>query len=317
MTTTAACRSDARAGDRRSTATASASACAGDGPLIVLIHGITGRSDQWEPAIDHLARRPHACWRRTCSATASRRSRAATTRSAPTRAPSATRWSPSATTARRSSGTRSAAGSRCSSPTSSPSAASASSWSPAAAWAARSTRCCAPRPCPAPSGCCRCSRTPACSPPARPSAGLIGVLRLQAGTDLAEVARGFASLGDAEARSAFIETMRAVLDPGGQRVERARPPLPGRVACPRCWSGARPTRSSPPSTAAPRTRRCPAAGSSCSEGVGHFPQLERPLRVLARCSPSSSPRPSPAELDTATIRERLLAGRARRAASAG
>jgi pimeloyl-ACP methyl ester carboxylesterase len=46
----------------------------------------------------------------------------------------------------------------------------------------------------------------------------IGFLRLQAGTDLAEIARGFGSLGDAEARSAFIESMRAVLDPGGQRV---------------------------------------------------------------------------------------------------
>src|ERR671919_32631 len=28
---------------------------AGEGPLIVLIHGITGRSDQWEPVIEHLA----------------------------------------------------------------------------------------------------------------------------------------------------------------------------------------------------------------------------------------------------------------------
>ena len=28
---------------------------AGEGPLVVLIHGITGRSDQWSPAIDHLA----------------------------------------------------------------------------------------------------------------------------------------------------------------------------------------------------------------------------------------------------------------------
>src|SRR5919106_6012351 len=27
----------------------------GQGPLIVLIHGITGRSDQWEPVIEHLA----------------------------------------------------------------------------------------------------------------------------------------------------------------------------------------------------------------------------------------------------------------------
>ena len=27
----------------------------GEGPAVVLIHGITGRSDQWEPAIEHLA----------------------------------------------------------------------------------------------------------------------------------------------------------------------------------------------------------------------------------------------------------------------
>ena len=50
---------------------------------------------------------------------------------------------------------------------------------------------------------------------------LLGVLRLQAGTDLAEVARGFASLGDAEARAAFIETMRAVLDPAASASRRS------------------------------------------------------------------------------------------------
>src|SRR3954451_1251498 len=27
----------------------------GEGPVVVLIHGITGRSEQWEPAIGHLA----------------------------------------------------------------------------------------------------------------------------------------------------------------------------------------------------------------------------------------------------------------------
>jgi len=27
----------------------------GEGPVVVLIHGITGRSEQWEPAMDHLA----------------------------------------------------------------------------------------------------------------------------------------------------------------------------------------------------------------------------------------------------------------------
>src|SRR5438270_8938876 len=49
-------------------------------------------------------------------------------------------------------------------------------------------------------------------------AGLLGRLGLQAGTDLAEMARGYGSLADAGARQAFIHSLRAVLDIGGQRV---------------------------------------------------------------------------------------------------
>src|SRR4051794_12426347 len=41
---------------------------------------------------------------------------------------------------------------------------------------------------------------------------------LRAGEDLAGVAAGIASLGDAEARAAFIHTARAAIDAGGQRV---------------------------------------------------------------------------------------------------
>src|SRR5436305_1617083 len=41
---------------------------------------------------------------------------------------------------------------------------------------------------------------------------------LQTGTDLAEMARGYASLADAGARQAFLHTLRAVIDPTGQRV---------------------------------------------------------------------------------------------------
>src|SRR5205085_2714904 len=48
--------------------------------------------------------------------------------------------------------------------------------------------------------------------------GFLGRLGLQAGTDLAEMARGYGSLADAGARQAFIHSLRAVLDIGGQRV---------------------------------------------------------------------------------------------------
>src|SRR4051794_22163542 len=47
---------------------------------------------------------------------------------------------------------------------------------------------------------------------------LLRKLGLRAGPDLAEMAAGYASLGDAEARQAFVHTIRAVIDPGGQRV---------------------------------------------------------------------------------------------------
>jgi pimeloyl-ACP methyl ester carboxylesterase len=64
--------------------------------------------------------------------------------------------------------------------------------------------------------------------PALTSAGLIGVgrgvggllkrLRLAPGEDLQVLAQGFASLDNAGSRQAFLHTVRAVIDPSGQRV---------------------------------------------------------------------------------------------------
>src|SRR5918996_495322 len=45
-----------------------------------------------------------------------------------------------------------------------------------------------------------------------------GRLGLHAGTDMAELARGHASLEDPEARAAFVHTLRTIVDPLGQRV---------------------------------------------------------------------------------------------------
>ena len=109
------------------------------GPVVLLIHGITSSADAWRAVMPGARRAPHGDRAGPARPRRARRSRAATTRSAPTPAACATCWPRSATSARRSSGTRSAAASRCSSPTSSPSASSASCSSPAAASAARST----------------------------------------------------------------------------------------------------------------------------------------------------------------------------------
>jgi pimeloyl-ACP methyl ester carboxylesterase len=47
---------------------------------------------------------------------------------------------------------------------------------------------------------------------------ILGRLGLQAGADLEEMWTGFSSLADPGARAAFIHTLRTILDPGGQRV---------------------------------------------------------------------------------------------------
>jgi pimeloyl-ACP methyl ester carboxylesterase len=48
--------------------------------------------------------------------------------------------------------------------------------------------------------------------------GFLSRVGLRAGSDLQEMWAGFASLADAEARAAFVHTLRTILDPGGQRV---------------------------------------------------------------------------------------------------
>ena len=57
---------------------------------------------------------------------------------------------------------------------------------------------------------------------------LLGRVGLHAGTDMAELGRGHASLSDPEARSAFINTLRTIVDPARPAGERERPPLPRR-----------------------------------------------------------------------------------------
>ena len=140
------------------------------------------------------------------------------------------------------------------------------------------------------------------------AARLIGFLRLQAGTDVAEVARGFASLGDAEARSAFIETMRAVLDPGGQRVSALdRLYLTEALPSLLIWGTSDPI--IPAEHGLGAHEAMPGSRLELLEGVGHFPQLERP-HEFARLLAGFVAETEPAELDTETMRERLLAAAA-------
>lgn len=134
----------------------------------------------------------------------------------------------------------------------------------------------------------------------------IGFLRLQAGTDLAEIARGFGSLGDAESRSAFIASMRAVLDPGGQRVSALdrlylAESLPSLIV----WGETDPV--IPVGHGHTAHEAMPGSRLEVLAGVGHFPQLERPFE-FARLLTGFVATTEAAELDAASLRDRLLGG---------
>jgi pimeloyl-ACP methyl ester carboxylesterase len=135
---------------------------------------------------------------------------------------------------------------------------------------------------------------------------MLAKLKLQAGTDLAEVARGFASLSDREARSAFIETMRAVLDPGGQRVSALdRLYLAESLPSLLIWGADDPI--IPVAHGRAAHELMPGSRLEVMEGVGHFPQLERP-REFASLMRDFVAETEAATLDTESMRARLLAG---------
>jgi pimeloyl-ACP methyl ester carboxylesterase len=107
----------------------------------------------------------------------------------------------------------------------------------------------------------------------------LGVFGLRPNADVAEVARGYASLADSEHRAAFLATLRSVVGTGGQRVAAAdRLYLAEAVPLLIVW-GARdsiiPVRHGEEAHEA-------IAGSQLEvfEDVGHLPQIEAPARFV-------------------------------------
>ena len=96
----------------------------GQGEVILLLHGMAGSSQTWRSVIRPLSRK-YRVVAPTCSATATRPNRAATTRWARSRSFCATCSTSWASRRRPSSGTPSAAGWPCSSSTNTPTTASA------------------------------------------------------------------------------------------------------------------------------------------------------------------------------------------------
>ena len=105
-------------------------------------------------------------------------------------------------------------------------------------------------------------------------------LGLKAGTDIAEMARGHASLSDRDARAAFVHTLRTMVDPGGQRVNaRDRLYLAENVPFLLIW-GARDS-VIPVEHGYAAHELVKSSRLEVFEEAGHFPQLDEPQRFLA------------------------------------
>jgi pimeloyl-ACP methyl ester carboxylesterase len=103
---------------------------------------------------------------------------------------------------------------------------------------------------------------------------------LRAGPDIAEMARGYASLADAEARSAFLHTVRAVIDHSGQRVSAAdRLYLSSMLPSLIVWGRRDPL--IPAAHGASAHRLMPGSRLEVFEDAGHFPHLDDPIRFAA------------------------------------
>jgi len=121
-----------------------------------------------------------------------------------------------------------------------------------------------------------------------------------------EIARGYGSLADTETRSAFVHTLRSVVDVSGQRVSATdRLYLAADLPTLLVW-GACDT-FIPVSHAHATAELIPGARLEIFERAGHFPQLDEPgrfVRVLSDFLATSEA----AHLSAESLRERLVAG---------
>jgi pimeloyl-ACP methyl ester carboxylesterase len=108
----------------------------------------------------------------------------------------------------------------------------------------------------------------------------LSAIGLRPSADIAEVARGYATLEDADRRAAFLDTLRAVVGTGGQRVAAGdRLYLAEAVPVLIVWG----ERDSiiPVRHGEDAHRAIPGSRLEIFDDVGHMPQLEAPGRFIA------------------------------------
>jgi pimeloyl-ACP methyl ester carboxylesterase len=133
----------------------------------------------------------------------------------------------------------------------------------------------------------------------------LGRLGLRTRTDLTEMARGYQSLSNAEARRSFIHTVRAVIDPTGQRINATdRLYLASKMPSLIVWGCH--DRIIPVEHAHPAHEAMLGSRLELFEEAGHFPHIDDPLR-FARTLEAFFHETEPAQLQAEVIRELVLA----------
>ncbi len=108
----------------------------------------------------------------------------------------------------------------------------------------------------------------------------LSAMRVPLGNDAIEMARGHASLGDPQSRTAFVHTLRASVDVGGQRVQAVdRLYLAAEIPLLILW-GAR-DRIIPADHGRRAHELVPGSRFELFERAGHFPHLDEPERFVA------------------------------------
>src|SRR5881628_812679 len=129
---------------------------------------------------------------------------------------------------------------------------------------------------------------------------------LRAAPDLEEIWRGYASLGDADCRQAFVHTLRTIIDPSGQRVN-ATDRLYLAAGLPTMIVWGEQDRVIPPAHAHAAHAAMPGSRLELFPDAGHFPHRSNPRRfveVLLDFVRSTAP----ARLDDVRWRDRLRSG---------
>src|SRR4051794_10422392 len=145
--------------------------------------------------------------------------------------------------------------------------------------------------------------------PVRAGGGVSGVaakIGIEAGPDLAEFARGYASLTEDGASEAFIHTMRSVIDHDGQRVSALdRLYLADQLPTLFIWGSDDPV--IPVEHGRNAHRVVPNSRYVELEGSGHWPMLDAPRRVIHELI-SFMEETEPFEWSMEAVRERLRRG---------